>query len=216
MRVFSNNRRNALEFWRAFTPGMIQEIVKKPEYSEWLAVACDSMLGVNGTSYLTNLYDEFVSAETSETRKLQIIGSFIGGCIRNKNTKEKHLVYVVDEADLKEAEDFPKGSVLSDTVFRITEETVYGEVIERISFEQDVLELDSMRSYIADECGLDIYTFILHCTERIKGAMSLSKEAIAEFRKIIEDYHLTDMIKSVLSVDGAIEYMEHKVRTCAC
>lgn len=216
MKVFSTNKRNTLDFWRAFTPGMIREIERRPTFSEWLAVVCDSMLGISGESYLTDYYDEFTNPETSESRKLWIIGSFIGGCIRNKGTKEKSYIRVVDEADLKEMDGMPANTVLSDTVFRITEEAVYDDVINRISFEQDVLELDSMRNYIVDECGMDIYTFILHCAERIKGAVALPKETVAHFRQIIEEYHLTDMITSVLSVDGAIEYMEHKVRACSC
>lgn len=215
MKVFSLNRKNKFEFWGAFTPEMIERFTKG-EAAEWLTVACESMLGFSGKSYLEEKYDWFVSPDADPEEKMNLIGSFIGGCIKINDNNKKKILGIIDSTEEDTEANGKTQNCVSDVVLKITAEDVYKEVMDNITLEKDVAELEDMREYILDVEGVDIYLFMLHAIARLRGSNLVKNTAIVRLREVIKKYNLTDLIKSALSCKGTVEYIESKVANTAC
>ena len=209
MKVFSLNRKNKFEFWGAFTPAMLERFTKG-DYAEWLAVACEAMLGISGSSYLEDEYDWFVSPDADPEDKMQLIGGFIGGCIKNNENNKKKVLGIVDMTDESESNKNKKNCV-SDLALAVREKA-YDDIIDTCSLAQELLDLDDARDYIMDVEGVDIYMFILHTVSRLRGSALIQKAAVDRLKNLIASYNMANLIMSVMQVEGAIDYIEAKVQ----
>lgn len=210
MKVFSLNCKSAFEFWGAFTPAMFERFCRadNPE-AEWIGIACEAMLGTTGSSYLENEYAWFVSPDTDESDKIDLLGAFIGGCIKNAGKNKKKTLSLVDMTEFGDMED--KSYCVSDTVLRDNAEDIYDPIISEATFKQVAEELDDTRDYLISAEGVDIYSLLLHISDIRLGVSHLKKEAVERMRAVIAEYSLTDLLTSALELDGMVDYITARI-----
>lgn len=215
MKVFSLNK-DKMAVWNAFTPEMLQKFTQGA-YAEWITEATEAMLSHIGQSYLEEKYEWFISPDADPEEKMQLIGGFIGGCINKTESNKKKTLSLMDMTTEDTDANGRNKYCVSDVVLKVTSEEVYQDVMDSITLDKDMAELEDMREYILDVEGVDIYMFMLHAVESLRGSKLVKNAAIGRLREVIKQYNLTNLIKSALSCKGAIDYIENRVNAAyAC
>lgn len=213
MKVFSLNKKSALDFWGAFTPRMIERFCKPgSQEAEWLSVACEAMLGNRGSSYLEAEYDWFISPEASEEDKMNLLGGFFGGCKRNASNTQKKELGIVDMT-AEDPDTTNLSGCISDTdkALQTCAEDLYDPILSECTFKKIVEQLEDAREYVISEEGVDIFTLIKYLANVRLGVGRIGQEALTRVRQVIAEYNMTDLIKSALELDGMVDYISRRV-----
>lgn len=201
-----------MDFWAVFTPKMVKYFTGE-YYDAWLCEACEAMLGFKN-SYLEDFYWEFVDPETSEDRRMDILGSFIGGCIKNNEKLESKKLAIVDSTESEngggDSYASKKGCV-SDVILKY-EETTYDTILDESASVKFLAELEEMRTLILEETGSDIYMLFKHALAAQKGMSITQRNAQATLNEIMEAYKgMKQLIKDTFSIPGSVDYIMKKL-----